>query len=153
MGEQLHLRAASRDDLPAVAALLAAEGLPGFDPAEGNTHFQVLDDGRGIVATAAIEGHGRAALLRSVVVAPERRGQGLARRLTEHMTALAGARGHKALYLLTMDAADYFAGLGFEPMARDQAPEEIRETEQYRRQCPDSAVLMCKSLAPSQALP
>jgi N-acetylglutamate synthase-like GNAT family acetyltransferase len=151
MGEQLRLRAASGDDLPAVAALLAAEGLPAFDPAEGNTHFQVLDDGRAIVATAAIESHGSAALLRSVVVAPERRGQGLARRLTEHMAALAAERGHGALYLLTMDAADYFAALGFKAMPREEAPEEIRGTEQYRRQCPDSAVLMCKPITPHQA--
>jgi amino-acid N-acetyltransferase len=151
MGEQLRLRAANGDDLSAVAALLAAEGLPGFDPAESNTHFHVLDDGRGIVATAGIESHGSSALLRSVVVAPECRGQGLARRLTEHMTTLAAERGHGAMYLLTMDAADYFAGLGFKPMPRDQAPEEIRGTEQYRRQCPDSAVLMCKPIVGHQA--
>jgi N-acetylglutamate synthase-like GNAT family acetyltransferase len=150
MSEQLRLRAADGDDLSAVAALLAAEDLPPFDPAEGNTHFQVLDNGQGVVATAGLESHGASALLRSVVVAPEQRGRGLARWLTEHMTALAGERGHRTLYLLTMDAADYFAGLGFARVLRDQAPEEIRATRQFREQCPDSAVLMCKRIAPGR---
>ena len=142
MGEQLRLRAAGSGDLETLAALLSAEGLPPMDPAEGNTHFQVIDDGQGVVATAGIESHGACALLRSVVVAPGQRGRGLARRLVEHMAVLAGALGHDTLYLLTMDAEEYFAGLGFTRIAREQAPDEIRRCRQFREQCPDSAVLM-----------
>jgi N-acetylglutamate synthase-like GNAT family acetyltransferase len=151
VADQLHLRAANNDDLPAMAALLAAEGLPQIDVAEGITHFQVLDDGQSIVATAGIESHGSSALLRSVVVAPERRGRGLARRLTEHMMALAGELGHGELYLLTMDAHEYFAGLGFTRIARDEAPLEIQRCRQYREQCPDSAVLMRKAVSRNKA--
>jgi N-acetylglutamate synthase-like GNAT family acetyltransferase len=142
MGEELSLRAATNDDLPAMVALLAAEGLPEDGVATGLAHFHVLDDGNGVVAAAGIEPHGSSALLRSVVVAPAHRGRGLARRLTERMVQHARGLGHDSLYLLTMDADRYFSGLGFTRVARDQAPDEIRRCQQFREQCPDSAVLM-----------
>ena len=142
MGEEPQLRTATRDDLPAMVALLAAEGLPEGGVAEGITHFQVLDDGDDVIAIAGIETHGASALLRSVTVAPSHRGRGLARRLTEHMVQNARALGHESLYLLTMDADAYFAGLGFTRVSRADAPREIRACRQYHEQCPDSAVLM-----------
>jgi N-acetylglutamate synthase-like GNAT family acetyltransferase len=146
MGGPLQFRAASSDDLPAMRALLAAESLPEGGVAEGIMHFQVLDDGQGIVAAAGIEPLGSSALLRSVVVVPTRRGQGLARRLTERMARYAHGLGLESLYLLTMDADGYFAGLGFTRVPRDEAPEEVQGCRQYREQCPDSAVLMRKDL-------
>ncbi len=142
----MHLRAATSDDLPAMAALLAGEGLPQGGVAEGITHFRVLDDGHGVIATAGIEAHGASVLLRSVVVAPAHRGRGLARRLIVRMLQHVRELGHDSLYLLTMDADEYFAGLGFTRVTRDEAPEEIRRCQQYREQCPDSAVLMRKAV-------
>ncbi len=138
----MHLRVATRDDLPAMVALLAAEGLPEGGVAEGITHFHVLEDGHGVVATAGIEPCGASALLRSVVVAPAHRGRGLARRLTDCAIRHARELGHDTVYLLTMDAHEYFSGLGFTRVSRDEAPPEIRSCQQYREQCPDSAVLM-----------
>lgn len=132
-----------------MAALLAAEGLPEGGVAEGIMHFQVLDDGHGVVATAGIELHGESGLLRSVVVAPACRGRGLARRLTEQMVARARALGLESLYLLTMDADAYFAGLGFTPVSRDQAPADIQRCQQFSEQCPDTAVLMRKVISRS----
>ena len=146
MDGQMRLRAATGDDLPAMQALLAAESLPVGGVAEGITHFQVLDDGQRIVATAGIEPLGSSALLRSVVVVPAWRGRGLARRLTERMVQYAGELGIGSLYLLTMDADGFFAGLGFTRVTRDEAPGEIQGCRQYREQCPDSAVLMRKAL-------
>lgn len=146
MSQQPQPRAATAADLPAVQALLAAEGMPMGGVAEGIEHFRVLDDGGGIIAAAGIESHGRSALLRSVVVAPAHRGRGLARSLTECMARHARVLGHDALYLLTIDADSYFAGLGFTPIERSEAPAAIRACEQYREQCPDSAVLMRRSV-------
>ena len=142
MAEHLQLRAATAVDVPAMEALLAAEGLPTGGVAEGIAHFQVLDDGAGVIAAAGIEPHGDSVLLRSVVVAPQHRGRGLARRLTERMVQHAREQGHDAMYLLTMDADGYFADLGFARIEREDAPESIRSSEQFREQCPDSAVLM-----------
>jgi N-acetylglutamate synthase-like GNAT family acetyltransferase len=150
MSDGLTLRAANKDDQAAIEALLAAEGLPPIGSDEGITHFQVLAGTSGIVAAAGLEPCGSSALLRSVVVAPACRGRGLARRLTEQLVARASALGMDALYLLTMDADAYFAGLGFARVPREQAPEEIQHTHQFREQCPDSAVLMRKGLSRSQ---
>jgi len=146
MGDNLRLRAATAGDEQTLAALLTAEGLPAAELAQRSTHFQVIDDGQAVVAAAGIESHGAAALLRSVVVAPAHRDRGLARRLTEHMAKHARGLGHESLYLLTMDADGYFAGLGFTATAREDAPEEIRQCRQFREQCPDSAVLMRRTL-------
>ena len=146
MGGQVHLRAATSDDLPAMQALLAAENLPQGGVAEGIRHFHVLDDGRRIIATAGIEPLGPSALLRSVVVAPGCRGQGLARQLTERMVQYTRELGIGSLYLLTMDADGFFAELGFRRVSRDEAPEEIQHCQQYREQCPDSAVLMRRAV-------
>jgi len=146
MDRPVHMRAATSDDLPAMQAMLAAESLPEGGVAEGITHFQVLDDGQQIIAIAGIEPLGSSALLRSVVVIPVRRGQGLARRLTERMTQYARQLGFDSLYLLTMDADRFFAGLGFARVPRDEAPQEVQGCRQYREQCPDSAVLMGKAL-------
>ena len=146
MGDDLQLRAATAGDEQTLAALLSAEGLPAAEFAERSTHSQVIDDGEAVVAAAGLESHGAAALLRSVVVAPAHRGRGLARRLTEQMVERARSLGHESLYLLTMDADAYFAGLGFTVTAREDAPEAIRQCRQFREQCPDSAVLMSRTL-------
>ncbi|NIS07109.1 MAG: GNAT family N-acetyltransferase [Gammaproteobacteria bacterium] len=135
-------RPATAADLPAVEALLAAEGLPTGGVGEILTHFRVMEDGHRVIAAAGIEPHGVSALLRSVVVAPEHRGRGLARRLSEDMLRHARELGCEALYLLTLDAEGYFAELGFTRIERDQAPDAIRTCRQYREQCPDTAVLM-----------
>jgi len=146
MGDKLRFRTATAGDEQTLAALLTAEGLPAAEFAQRSTHFQVIDDGQAVVAAAGIESHGAAALLRSVVVAPAHRDRGLARRLTEHMAKHARDLGHESLYLLTMDADRYFAGLGFTVTAREDAPEEISQCRQFREQCPDSAVLMRRTL-------
>lgn len=151
MGEDLQLREATADDVPAIAALLAAEGLPTFECGEDGARFRVIVDGETIVAAAGIESHGVDALLRSVVVAPEHRQRGLARRLTEHLVREARDGGHRCMYLLTMDADGYFERLGFSAIDRDVAPEPIRLSDQFRSQCPDSAVLMLRALAPASS--
>ena len=66
-------------DIPAVEALLSAAGLPLEGAAEALTAGVVARDGDAVVAAAALERYGEAALLRSVVVAPALRGTGLGR--------------------------------------------------------------------------
>lgn len=146
MGQHAELRAARASDERAVEALLAAEGLPPAASAAGSTHFLVIDDDGEVIAAAGIESCGSVALLRSVVVARAYRQQGLARRLTESLVVEARALGHEALYLLTTDADDYFAGLDFVAVDREGAPEAIRRSREFREQCPDSAVLMRRVL-------
>ena len=146
MSESLELRAASSEDLPAIRALLSAEQLPTAGVEAAIAHFRVFADGGGIVASAGVEPYGACVLLRSLVVAPELRGRGLAGQLVEAVLGQARTLGASSVYLLTTDAADYFAGRGFERVAREQAPSEIRECQEFRELCPDSAVLMRRAL-------
>ena len=113
---------------------------------EDGTEFLVLDvDGR-IVAVAGVEVHGRSGLLRSVVVNPAERGRGYARQLCERLAMRARGQGLEALYLLTLDAEEYFARLDFRRLERHRAPVEIRACREFRELCPDSATLMRRAL-------
>ena len=146
MSESLQLRTAGSGDLEAIRSLLAAEGLPIEGVAESIEHFLVIDNGDGVVASAGIELHGNCALLRSVVVVPELRGRGLAGRLVERLVEHARALGSRAMYLLTIDADGYFVAHEFERIARERAPQEILDCQEFRHLCPDSAILMQRKI-------
>ena len=54
----------------------------------------------------------------------------------------ARAEGVRALYLLTTTAAPYFHRAGFQVVARDQVPPEIRQSREFAHACPASAIVM-----------
>lgn len=136
------LRPARSSDMPDIAALLSDSGLPTEDiPGDGEGVVVAVRDDR-IVGVAALEQTRDGALLRSVAVAPEHRGIGLARDLCEDRLAAAARAGVAKVYLLTTDAATYFARLGFQPVARAAVPDGIRATREYSELCPDSATVM-----------
>jgi len=87
------------------------------------------------------------ALLRSVAVADAWRSHGLGRALVTRVISDAEARGVHALYLLTTTAERYFPTFGFQTVAREDAPSDIRETSEFRTACPASATVMSLSLA------
>lgn len=146
----LALRTAAEGDLAALVALLDAESLPTVDivPAHAS-RFIVATDGRRLAGAIGLEPAADAGLLRSLVVAPGYRGRGLGRRLVEALVRRARDRGAGALWLLTLDAADYFARFGFERRSRDTAPAAIRATAEFDRLCPDGATLMSRPLRQS----
>ena len=82
------VQAARAEDWPAVADLLRAAGLPLAGAEEHLARFvAVREDGR-IVAVGGLEVHAGAALLRSVAVAPERRGSGIGRLVVERLSLI-----------------------------------------------------------------
>jgi amino-acid N-acetyltransferase len=125
------LRRARQEDIPQIEALITAEGLPAYGLAEYLETFFVLDEGRRAVGCAGLEIYGEAALLRSVVVAPERRGRVGGRRLVE--AALAEARRHdvRRVYLFTMHADGFFSRMGFREAGLDDFEEAVRASRQY----------------------
>jgi N-acetylglutamate synthase-like GNAT family acetyltransferase len=143
------LRAATREDLPAIEKLLVSSGLPTAGVAEGLGGFIVAEseDDRRIVGVAGLECcSGEYALLRSTAVEPSWRGTGLGRRLVTHLIADAESRGIKALYLLTTTAERYFPSFGFVRTQRDVVPDEIKESVEFREACPASATVMALEL-------
>jgi len=130
-----------------LAAALAAEGLPIDDLGRRRQRFFAWesDDG-GVVAHCGWEGGGEDRLLRSLVVAPTERGQGLAIRIVSALEHLARADGARRLWLLTTNAGPVFDRLGWRRAERDTAPVEITASAEFRSLCPASAICMVRDL-------
>jgi len=110
-------------------------------------HFLVAHADRMLVGAAGVDVLGEAGLLRSVAVDENHRGAGLGKQLVEAAEAHAREAGVRELYLLTVTAENFFAGLGYKTVSRDAVPAPIKGTVQFRELCPASARLMVKTLA------
>lgn len=132
---------AQRNDLERIEALLTEAGLPTKGVAPLIEDFVVVRQGGQVVAAGVIEPLEAGGLLRSVVVDPALRGQGLGGLVVDRLVAQ--ARG--PLFLLTETAPDFFATRRFEHLSRAQAPEAVRHTEEYCSLCAESAALMWRS--------
>ena len=143
------LHAASTDDLAAVRQLLESAGLPTSDLATAGPQFAVIRDGQQIIATGALQCFGSVALLRSVAVAPDRRGAAVGRRIVQELERVARAAEIRRLVLLTQTARQFFAHLGYRVIERADAPQEVQGSEEFRSLCPSSASCMVKDITES----
>ena len=141
------LRPAIANDLSRVEALLTASKLPLDGVARALPAFVVAEHEGALVGVAGLEVCCDNALLRSVAVAPDWRSRGLGRQLVTRVIAEAEARGVRALYRLTTTAEQYFPSFGFARITRDEVPEDVRATSEFRGACPASATVMARSLA------
>jgi len=137
---------ATTGDTAAVEALLREAHLPLEGAAEALSLGVVARDGREVVAAAAVERYGDAGLLRSVVVAPARRGTGLGRGIVAAAEDLARADGVHDLYLLTETAIDWFPRLGYEIVDRPEATAAVGKSVEFTTVCKDSGVPMRRRL-------
>lgn len=130
-----------------VGALLGAHGLPTEDiTAAMLPDFVIASRDGEPCGVAGLQRDGDVALLRSLAVVHDARGHGLGALLVGEVEARAAAHGVAALYLLTTDAAAFFARLGYEPVARAEAPGAIQATAQFSSICCSSATLMRKAI-------
>ena len=141
------LRAAAEADLVLVRQLLEAARLPIADLDEARPEFTVLIEGARIVAAGALERFGSSALLRSVVVAEDRRGAGLGRSVVRELECRARAARIDCVVLLTETASDFFTDQGYQAIERADAPIEVQSSGEFRSLCPASAICMMKLLA------
>ena len=79
----MQIRRAAKSDLPAVEKLLAASDLPTDGVRDNFSSFVVADDNGAIAGAIGLEKYGSFALLRSAVVSPDHRGNGVGRRSVE----------------------------------------------------------------------
>lgn len=133
-------------DLPGILDLLASHRLPQAEVERHIDNAIVAREGGRIAGCAVVEVYDSAGLLRSVAVAQSQRGLGLGIRLTEAAIDLARARGIEALYLLTETAAGFFPRFGFRPIPRDEVASAVRQSIEFTRACPASALAMVKDL-------
>ncbi|HEY7504177.1 MAG TPA: arsenic resistance N-acetyltransferase ArsN2 [Gemmatimonadales bacterium] len=140
------VRAASAADFEQVVRLLVAADLPTAGLERSLPDFLVAEEDGRILGAAGLEVYGAAALLRSAVVDASRRGSGLGNGLVSDLLVHAGRRGVREVYLLTTTADAYFPRFGFTRVARDEVAPAVRESEEFRGACPDTAVAMHKTL-------
>ena len=129
-------------DLPEALALLRRAELPTEGVVDQFGNYVVVRAEGHLVGLAGIEVHGRDGLLRSVVVDPDYRGEGAGTALVDGALALARHMGLAHVYLLTITARDYFTRHGFADCPREQAPDAIRESWEFRAGCPDTSACL-----------
>jgi amino-acid N-acetyltransferase len=144
MGE---LRISGKPTLQAAARLLEQAELPTADLTEAHCEsFFFAGSPSQPTGLVGLEIFGDVALLRSLVVTPERRGTGEGSALLEHAENAARARGVRALYLLTTTAERFFAKHGYARAPREAAPPAIRATREFAGICPASSAFMSRVL-------
>ncbi len=109
--------------------------------------FIVARKGATVVGTIGLELFPPHALLRSLAVGQDHRGQGVGAQLIGSGERYARMMGVTTLYLLTTSAVDYFGRFEFNKTNREDAPASLKATEEFRSLCPDTAVCMCKQIA------
>lgn len=140
------LEKAKVSDLPGIFGLLRDSGLPFDGSAQDLSHFFVVKEGREIIGCAGLEVHGKVGLLNSFAVKKEQQGQGLGKTLINRMFDLARNKGLKKIYLLTIEASQYFSKFGFEQVEWDEIDPAIPRTKDFIHCCSCSAVPMVKHL-------
>jgi N-acetylglutamate synthase-like GNAT family acetyltransferase len=141
------IAAAAEEDLPEIVALLAASDLPTADVnADSQTEFFVIWKNRQLVGVVGLERYGIVGLLRSLAVSPDHRQLGLGIALTHAVEERARARGLRSMVLLTETAAGFFERLGYQPIARKDAPAPVAASMEFRSLCPASATCMMRLL-------
>lgn len=138
-----HIREATPGDFDLALRLLRAARLPTAGVAEHLSSFLLAcaPDGN-VVGMAGLERYRSSALLRSLVVLPSWRGQGLGRRLvTSQLARLAPGT---PVYLLTTNAEAYFRRLGFEAVPREEVRAEVTASAEFQGACPQSATILMR---------
>jgi amino-acid N-acetyltransferase len=142
----MRIERATIADTAAVEDLLRAAHLPLEGAAEALSRAVVARDDGGVVGAAAVERYGDAGLLRSVVVAADRRGTGVGREIVAAAEALARDEGIRELYLVTETAETWFPRLGYEVVERRVAEAAVGDSIELTTVCRDTGVPMRRRL-------
>lgn len=142
------IQQAVSNDWQSIRSHLEAAGLPveDLDASSMNRFFIARSTERRFLGAVGMEQFGSDGLLRSLVVADHARGLGLGRELVARLEQYAVGAGITALWLLTIDADNFFRCLGFRSTHRDAVPDAVRATREFSELCPASAFLMRKIL-------
>ena len=135
-------------DLSDLAAMLTASHLPTTDLTLPNRQFFRFEDDGQVLGFCGLEGTNSHRLLRSIVVASERRGGGTGSAILDAIEAEAARQGAERLHLLTTTAADFFRARGYLPGERHAAPPSIAASAEFTDLCPASASYLVKTLTP-----
>jgi amino-acid N-acetyltransferase len=126
--------------------LIRQSGLPVAGLLDETECFEFYDDKDVIVGFAGLQRAGVDALLRSLIVVPERRKAGFGSAIVEWTTGLAARDGISQLFLLTTTAQPFFIKCGFQTIDRASVPELIGGLSEFSESCCSSAHVMRRNL-------
>ncbi len=138
-------RAPTVADVSMARTLLSGAGLPVADVTIDHLALVAERDGE-LVGLIGLEQFETLGLLRSLLVLPARRRDGVGKALVAALEKMAAEQGIAELWLLTIDADAWFAQLGYRVQEREAAPPAIQQTEEFSSLCPGDAVLMRKEI-------
>ena len=141
----LAIRPATAADLANSIALLEEAGLPVADLTADKLAF-VAERNQEFLGVICLEPFGEIAFLRSLVVSTKARGAGVGPALVTALEVACLAKGVEEMWLLTIDADGFFSKLAYALKDRADAPDAIRNTEEFSGLCPSDAILMVKRL-------
>ena len=99
-----------------------------------------------LIGVIGLEPAGDDALVRSMVVSPAYRGQGVAKRLYAALVAEARRTSKRHVFVLTETAQKFFLALGFAEVARSSVPLAIQSTSQFSGLCPSTTSIFSRPL-------
>ncbi|MBW8881285.1 MAG: GNAT family N-acetyltransferase [Asticcacaulis sp.] len=120
-----------RDHRRRFEAELKRAGLVTRDLNKPNQTVWVLRHGDRVLGFVALEAYGSLALLRSLIVPKEARGNGIGRQLVARAVQLARELRFKELWLATEDAEAYFRALGWQSRPRSDIPPSLAKTAEF----------------------
>jgi N-acetylglutamate synthase-like GNAT family acetyltransferase len=133
-------------ELEILKAFLNANQLPADDLTFTNSLLLVYyNTHEMLVGSGGLEFYNDYALLRSLAVSPELRGQQLGKQIVADLLKFAQEQNIREIYLLTQTASFFFQKLGFKQVNRELVPDAIKKSSEFATVCPTSAeVLMLK---------
>lgn len=134
-------------DVDAIKSLLAAGGMSDEGVDEHWKTFVVARDGDRMVGCGGAQAYQFAALIRSVIVAPEYRRNGIGRKLVRQLLDRLASRGLREFYLVTTEAEGYFKKRGFKPVDRDEVHPQILSTREFESDAEGSTCMRLVMLA------
>jgi len=151
----MQIRTGDEADLCEIQSFLRANDLPVEDISAALIEgFLVVEGASGsVIGIGRLEQLGSSVLLRSLAVAPEARGLGIARALVARLEDNAGACGRQDVWLLTTTAEQFFERAGYERVSREDVPGEVRLCSQFAALCPSTASSMRKRLRAASSAP
>lgn len=136
------IRFATSEDYDKLCHLLEAEKLPIVDLNKELPHFFLKTVEDKIVGSIGLELYGNSALLRSMMVIPDHRNEGIASELVGKLLSYAKENGVGNVYLITNTAEDFFSRKGFIKIERSKVNKEILSSQEFNGLCPSSSAVM-----------
>jgi amino-acid N-acetyltransferase len=140
------IQKAKNKQIDEIKILLAKHMLPIDDIKNGHIDFLAVTQKQKVIGVIGVELYQNTGLLRSLVVDPEYRNQRLGKKLVEALFQNCISNKVDELYLLTSTAVLFFEKLGFRSVERENVPNSIMQTEQFKTLCPSLSIVMFKKI-------